>query len=259
MSLIEYRLFMRQKWPIYHQTKGTRDRMNIVREYGRRLPVHLLARCPFCESVIGEPVDTFSLNGFGWANPGDGRGWAASVEAPVEYVQRCPHVRIVAYYLNLHGKTPDDLFPDKRILAGPAVPSLMEIPMAPEDACAVIHALPVGRFDEEKPQHHYTAYFVSYFTERRQSFITAIEGWGLDHSMVEYQDVDYDLMSWAERGRLLWLDSTDRAFPLRRWGEAHVPDSDIEGDRTPHRTITREGARGPKPRGLARLFRWKWQ
>ena len=112
----------------------------------------------------------------------------------------------------------------------------------------------------EKTRHYASillvSLFVTYLTEQRDSFVEAIRGWGMDYGLVEYQDVDYDLASWAERGRLLWLDPTASDLPLRRWGEADFPYGKIEGDRTPHRTITRSGAEGPKPRGLARLFRW---
>ena len=254
-----YRRFMLEQWPAYLRALRTQDRMVIVREYARRIPVYLVARCPFCQEPVGEPVDTFSLNGFGWASPGDGRGWAASIDAPASHVLRCPHVRIVAYFLSLRGSIPDDLFLDKRIVAGPEVPSLMLVPMTANDSRAVIYELPVGRFDDEEPQPHYSAFFISYFTESRESFIEAIRGWGLHHGTVEYRKVDYDLQAWAERGRVLWLDPGSPELPLRKWGEGEFPYGDIQGDRNPYRNITRKGVAGPEPRGLARLLRWKWK
>jgi hypothetical protein len=256
-SSAAYRSHILERWLIYRQTVQARHRVEIVKDYARRLPAYLLARCPICGEPVGEPVDTFSLNGFGWANPGDGRGWSPSL-CPQTHLFRCPHVRIVTFYLNLRGRIPDDLFSDKRIQAGPGVPNLMLVPMAPEDARAVICELPIGRFDDEEPRHHYSAHFVTYFTESEESFVEVVRGWGLHHGMVEYSSVDYDLQAWAERGRLLWLDPADQELPLRKWGEAEFPFAGIEGDRNPYRVITRDGVAEPEPRGLARLFR-RWR
>lgn len=252
-----YRAHMLEWWPVHRRTLQARDLVGIEKDYARRLPAYLLARCPFCRAPIGEPVDTFSLNGFGWAYRGDGRGWAPSL-CPEEHLFRCPHVRIVAYYLDLRGRIPDDLFTDKKILAGPGLPNIMLVPMTLDDAVAVIYELPIGRFDDDEPRHHYSAHFVTYFTESEESFNEVERGWGLHHGRVEFTRVDYDLRAWAERGRLLWLDAGAPELPLGRWGDVPFPYSDTDGDRTRYRTITSEGSGAPKPRGLARLFR-RWR
>lgn len=253
----EYRRYVREYHPRLKATKRLSEIETIIGGYGHRLPLTLLARCPFCASPVIEPVDTFSLNGFGWGLPPDGVRWSRLYQPPPTRMQRCTHVRIVTWFLNLRGLTPDDLFPDRDLQVGPEIPSVMLVPMAAEEAVAVMHEVPVGRFDDDELQHRYSVYFMTYLTEQRESFVEAIRGWGLEYGMVEYEDVDRDLAGWAERGRLRWLDPSDPELPLVSSEDSAFPYAEIEGDPAPYRTITREGVEGPEPRGLARLFRWR--
>ena len=249
-----YQQFMRSQWPLYGAPGGfDRDRQMLA-EYRSRLPVHLLARCPFCGNPVAEPVDTFSLNGFGWRDPNCGLGWATNMGVVRKEFNYCDHVKIISYFLNLQGLVPDDLFPGKQIQSGPELPSIMNVPMRAEGTAVVMHRLAVGRFDDSTPQRRYSLYFLSYFASQPEAFNAAIDGWDIHYGMAEYHDVDYDLSSWAVRKRLLWLDPNSPELPLASAESAQFPYGGIQGDRFPYRTLTREGVKLPQPGLFERLL-----
>ncbi|MCC6605910.1 MAG: hypothetical protein IT327_22070, partial [Anaerolineae bacterium] len=145
----------------------------LCHEYRSRLPIYLLARCPICGGRVHEPIDTYSLNGPGWKAPGGrGFGWYGTVpiaspqgtfpQSDVSYDAECDHAKIVSVMVNLNGIQPDDVSQNVQISS--ERPFVMPPILKLENTYAVIHALPVGRFDDDEPQHHYTAYFVTYFS-----------------------------------------------------------------------------------------------
>ncbi len=251
-----YEKFLETQYPRYQQEKRAKELVKIQVEYGRRLPIYLTSRCPFCGEPKSEPIDTFSLNGFGWGLANYGAGWSADLGLPPKTPGKCRHLRIISYFLNLRGQVPVELFSDKQIKAGPEVPSIMRVPMAASDAIAVIHELPVGRYGEHPRQPRYSVYFVSYFTERSESFAEATKDWGVHYGSVEYDDVDYDLVSWAEGKRLLWLDNNHPELPLVSIADADFPYADIEGDHSPERIITCTGVSVPQPDIISRIMRF---
>lgn len=212
-------------------------------EYRARLPVHLLARCPFCARAIVEPVDTLSLNGPGWGQANAGLGWSGSLGLRRREFDYCDHLRIIAFFLNLGGRKPDDLFLDKRILSGSEVPSLMRVPLRVPDMRVVMHRLPVGRFDDSGSP--YALYFLSYFSADDAAFDAMMRAWDTHYGLVDYDDIDYDLAAGAAQGRLLWLDPGDPELPLVGSDRADFPYGHIEGDRSPHRVLTRSGIEHP--------------
>jgi len=249
-----YESFLTEYYPIYQQLKQAQEMVKLQVEYGRRLPVYLTSRCPFCGDPKSEPVDTFSLNGFGWGMANYGAGWSALLGLPPREPGACNHLRITVYFLNLRGQIPSELFADKKIKTGPEVPSVMRVPMAPDDARVVIHELPIGRFGEDPLQQRYSVYFLTYFTESPASFEKATKDWGVHYGRIEYNNIDYDLQGWAQRKRLLWLKPDDPELPLADISTDKFPYADIQGDRTIDRVITREGVVPPRQGILQRLF-----
>ncbi|MCC6605293.1 MAG: hypothetical protein IT327_18945, partial [Anaerolineae bacterium] len=135
------------------------------KEYLHRLPSYLLARCPICGGRLHEPIDTYSLNGIGWHYTKRGFGWFGTrddLQNSVSYDAECNHAKIVSVMVNLNGIQPDDVSQNVQISS--ERPFVMPPILKLENTYAVIHALPVGRFDDDEPQHHYTAYFVTYFS-----------------------------------------------------------------------------------------------
>lgn len=244
---------MRSQWPSYGAPGGFDRDKKMLAEYRSRLPVYLLARCPFCGTPVSEAVDTFSLNGFGWRDPNNGLGWSKNMGVVRKEFNYCDHPKIISYFLNLEGIVPDDLFPEKTIQSGPEVPSVMNVPMRAEGTAVVMHRLAVGRLDDAQLQPRYSLYFLSYFASDQEAFAAAIKSWDIHYGLAEYDDVDYDLSAWAERKRLLWLKPDSPELPLVSTESDPFPYGEIKGDRFPYRTLTREGVKLPQP-GLFERF-----
>lgn len=197
---------------------------SLCHEYRSRLPVYLLARCPICGGRVYEPIDTYSLNGIGWRSPNRGFGWFGTVPVPslqrtipqsdVSYDAECDHAKIVSVMVNLNGVQPDDV--TQEVWIGSERPFVISPVLNLEHTYAVIHALSIGRFDESEPQSHYTAYFVTYFTDvDRQLFDKVMQPAHEEYSLILIDWADYDLMKWVKRGKLYWLDKNDPDLPLR--------------------------------------------
>lgn len=252
-QLGRYRGWIERQLPAFRATKAAAERVRLLEEYAELLPLCVLARCPFCNAAVAEPFDALSLNGPGWSGPSAGFGWLPGRSTLAPLAPACTHLRIAAWFLNLEGRTPDDLFPDKVVRTGPEVPSIMRVPMRAEDAIAVIQPLPVGRWDDNAPAHRYTTWFVSYFTATRESFDAATRDWGVHWGRVEYGDVDYDLDRWARDGRLRW--GAGDAAALAPAG-APFPYAGIEGDRSPERILRASGVEHPSDGLIGRVSRW---
>jgi hypothetical protein len=257
-DVAQYRAFMEHWWPRHRRIQHAAEIATLWDEYYAHLPRFLISRCPFCGEGVIETTDTFSLNGFGWERPGFGFGWVSGRDSATPLAPACPHLRIVAYFLHLHGLVPHELFPDKSIEAGPEVPSLMRQPLTLPGARAVMHELPVGGYGEATPHPRYSVYFVSYFSEDREAWLRLLERWDVHYGFVEYGNVSYELEAAAHAGTLLWLDPADAALPLVGWDDVAFPYAALEGSRAIERTITRAGVRIRRPRlferMLARLF-----
>jgi hypothetical protein len=181
-------------------------------------------------------------------------GWAKNLGVVRKELKYCDHLKIISYFLNFEGLVPDDLFPGKQIQSGPEVPSIMNVPMRAESVVVVMHRLGVGRLDEATLQPRYSLYLLSYFASDQTAFSAAIRGWDVHYGMAEYDDVDYDLAAWANQQRLLWLDTTAPQLTLASAGAMRFPYEGIQGDRSPYRTLTREGVQLPQPGLFERLL-----
>ncbi len=193
----------------------------ILEEYRSRLPVYLLARCPICGGRVSEPIDTFSLNGMGWIWLKSGYGWYGMVRATSlrranhmgdspSYGAECDHVRLVATGVNLNCLPPDDVYEVIEFFS--ERPYVMAPLLELDNSYAVLHTMPVGRFDDLKPQSHYTAFFVTYFTIDEVTFDSIM------HNAIETLIIpgfaDYDLLKWVKVGKLFWLDHNQKDLPL---------------------------------------------
>jgi hypothetical protein len=191
----------------------------LMEEYRSRLPIHLLAQCPYCGVHILQPVDSFSLLGF------DGNFGAAKLYGG-EYQwssppprQRCTHALCATLSVSLNGLQPNDLIGwilgDKlhnRTMEIRASPYVMVWPLLARHTRAVIHALPIGRLDDEESIHRYTAYFVTYFVGDQSNLCDANEMWVANEyggPAMGWVKEDSDLLRWVKADRLHWLDPDD--------------------------------------------------
>ncbi len=247
-----YREFLDTAWPVYGKQGNWESDLQLVQRYRARLPVHLLALCPICGTPFGEPVDTLSLNGFGWDLPNAGLGWAQRLGVQRKEYGYCKHLLCASFFLSLNGVVPDDLFEDKSIQAGPEVPSIMRAPMRPEGARAVIHHLPIARYDDPSSTAAYSVFFMTYFVPDEKEFSRQTKDWQPHYGMVDYDDADYELLPWVEQGRLLWLTAKDSAPALDTDDSESFPYGMIEGDRSSNRVITRSGVSDPGRKSILR-------
>lgn len=248
-----YRAHLTEAWPAYQAERSTRARLAILAGYGAHLPQVLTSWCPVCGTPWIERVDTHSLNGFLWRDPCDGAPQDAALGLDGPRSSGCAHRRCVVYFLSLEGRTPDDLFPDKVIRTGPEVPSVMREVMASGEAMAVLHRLPIARFDTGEPG--YAVYVLAYYT-------ASVGGWasgvarGLHHGSVEYGDVDHDLEAWARQGRLRWLRRVGAGVALAGWGDEPFPYGGLTGERAASRVITARGAVVEREPLVSKGVRW---
>ena len=255
-SIQDYETFLSRNFKFYWKSRSLQERLRTKIAYGKGLPIYVTSRCPICNQCRSEPIDTFSLNGFGWGSGNYGVGWSSDLGLPSSMVASCQHLRIVHFFLNLESLVPTELSKEKRIKLGPEVPCVMPVPMTAPGAVAVIHRIPVGQYGEVPRQPRYSVYFVTYYSESQESFDAAIKDWQPQHGLVDYQDVDYNLNSWVGQKNLLWLSPEDPELPLVSIDGGDFPYGNIQGDRDPQRIITAKGGRKPKTGLFGRMREW---
>jgi hypothetical protein len=177
--------------------------------YRELLPDVTVARCPFSGTVVRWPLDTVGLDGWAWeyANPTRrvpdlpplwlAMNGAMRLSRPVEY-------------------TPWQARP------GPGVPYVVPRILRGSDVRAVIAEVPVGA---------HTGWTISYFGPKPAN-VTLVNDWGRsqhytyddngewrgwnrdekDESIGQY---DFELASWLDSGKLLWIAPGDESATLR--------------------------------------------
>ncbi|MBK7896330.1 MAG: hypothetical protein IPJ90_15935 [Anaerolineaceae bacterium] len=237
--LIKYRKIHKRAEYLPYQHPLQDQLSSLRREYRSRLPIYLLARCPICGGRVSEPIDTFSLNGIGWARPQKrGYGWYGVVQATSSsrrttlmgsspsYKAECDHVRLLAAGVNLNCLQPDDV--DETIEFLSERPYVMAPLLELDNSYAVLHTLPVGRLDDLKLQPHYTAYFVTYFTADEAAYENILRDSHGNFIIPGF--ADYDLLKWIEAGKLFWLDPNQEASTLMdRSSSADFPYNNMKG------------------------------
>jgi cytohesin len=210
-----------------------RAQIELPKVYRSKLPTYLLARCPICGGRVHEAVDTFSLSGPGWwLSESRGFGWyGRQIKMPVDgkmppnhrnrlsepsYQTECDHVQAVTYNVNLNNVFPDDVSPLGYVIIGSEPPQVLRPFMEQSGSYAVIHAMPVGRLDDETWQPWYTVYFSTYFHEKPYTLQQALGGDPADlvHFFWPHHKLDFNLQPWLEKGQLYWLDPATPDFSL---------------------------------------------
>ena len=141
---------------------------------------------------------------------------------------KCNHVVIISLMINLNGIQPDDV--SQTVWLGSERPFIMPPVLKLDQTYAVIHAIPIGRYDDVQPQPHYSAYFVSYFTNvDKNEFDKVMQPAYESHTRVPHSWADYDLVKWVKSGKLYWLETSEPDLMLRNQPVSGFPYSNIIG------------------------------
>ncbi|MBN2257476.1 MAG: DUF2283 domain-containing protein [Anaerolineaceae bacterium] len=214
-----YREFFDRAGRVLEQmNESAKDFQLLKQEYFQRLPIHFFAQCPYCDSPVLQPLDSFSLLGFHPALKIDELYWGRAWDEGKPPRQRCRHALLSTFSVNLEGQGPDDL-PGwaLRVVWGAqarefdAAPIVMVWPLIARQTSAVVHALPMGRLDDPEPIHRYTAYCTTYFVGD-ESNLYEDEMWvpnDLGDAATGGVRIDTDLLKWVRAGRLYWMDPED--------------------------------------------------
>ena len=144
------------------------------------------------------------------------------------YQAKCNHVVIISLMVNLNGIQPDDV--SQTVWLGSERPFIMPPVLKLDQTYAVIHAIPIGRYDDVQSQPHYSAYFVSYFTNaNKNEFDKVMQPAYEGHTCVPHSWADYELVKWVNSGKLYWLDRSDPEMSLRNQPISEFPYSHIKG------------------------------
>jgi hypothetical protein len=198
----------------------------LAEEYHTRLPIHALAKCPYCGTTILLPVDSFSLMGFDpYLKATKAYHWGGNWYGSDPPRQRCLHAICATLSVNLNGLEPDDLsgwMLGRETVLMRSAPYVMVWPLIARCTSAVFHALPIGRLDDKEPTHRYTAYFCTYFAGSWTNLLSE-EMWvpnELGGPAMGAVQIDTDLKKWGKAGRLFWLDPDDQSQLVRGPAEA---------------------------------------
>lgn len=203
----------------------------LLEEYAENIPHRAFSRCPFCESVVEMPMDTFGLDGVWW--------WRVS---PVDFAQPdvCEHFQVFLGALDLHSRIPGEIM--DAVGPGPGVPFVVSRLLEIESVKAVLSSFQLETGD--------TAYVVTYFSEepldqadlhqewRREFYALVNEDGEMVASETKLDPWDFDIDPWVEKGKLMWIHAGDESFALHT--DLPFPYSNLDGVRE-SQIITRDG------------------
>ncbi len=216
-------------------------------EYWGRLPVYLIARCPLCGARYEERLDTHYLGGwypdpYSWKfvytdkETVERKGLG---EEDRQRCTRCPHFVAVQHFINLHGVLPKEL---KAFSNQSEVPFVMP-DFLPDDieSYAVMHSLPICRIEKDRFAPRYSVYLLTYYSTRPHELRERRMAQAVRHDPMHFPMLDpwrgvelaeaWDLPSWVEKGKLLWLDLEQPDLPLKAGPVEDFPYGNIEGIR----------------------------
>lgn len=203
----------------------------LLEEYAENVPFHAFSRCPFCQSVVEMPMDTLGLDGIWW--------WKV---CPVDFaeLETCEHFQVFLGALDLHGRIPHEI--TDAVGPGPGVPFVIARLLGIESVKAVLSSFQLETGD--------TAYIVTYFSEEPLDQADLHQEWRREFYSLEDDDDeavasetkldpwDYDIESWVEKGKLMWVHAGDESFELH--SGSPFPYSSLDGIRE-SQIITQDG------------------
>lgn len=181
---------------------------DLEEHYRTLVPYRHVSRCPLTDLAVVYPVDDAGLDGLWWR-------YHDAVRPRMDLV---PTVYAVTGAVALTDPVEDTPF---LVKPGPGVPYVLPYLLEPEGTQAVVSSLPVGR---------HTGYLTVYFSSGSLDPVVTANEWGADRWactppqgdpwVVQRPEldieVDTDLASWIEAGRLAWIAPGDPTLELHR-------------------------------------------
>lgn len=211
---------------------ATRDQYPHAAEYVSLLPVYTYAECPICHQRCNEPIDTYSLErGHYYRHL---LGYNVRPDRP-----HCPHFFGYQLFLNLHNQLPIEV--EMLGIQWGEVPYITDWLISDDmPSYAVLHGLPICRIEDNQFNPTYTEFILTYFSEdpdllmkqffkRETDYLLSLENADVDEALIwmstvgpsDTSTISYDLASYAQKGRLGWMDIRKPDLPLQI-GEGEV-------------------------------------
>jgi hypothetical protein len=207
-------------------------------EYEPLIPTYKVAECLFCRADCLARLDTYSL--LRWSpigTPANMWGFTQSI------VNRCPHVIMGEFFINLNGLLPTEMdYFDTRSEIPFVNPRLVddvhwESSYPDMNPYAIMHAWPICRIERKLTKRHlvprYSLFTITYFARH---YAPMYDWWmkGFKYQWMQragkYDDEWWDLNGWVAQGKLLWLDPSKPKLPVQQYPDS-FPYSAIKGYR----------------------------
>ncbi len=213
--------------------------------YWRIIPRYTYAYCPICQIRYQAPADTYSVTG--WLPHRHFFHALYVTQAGPLRQHSCPHLLGIQLFVNFHSNLPTELtwFENQ----SGEVPYLTPWFFPPDiPGYAILHALPICRIEDEQFVPRYTVFILTYFSQSPHIVLErhyAAE-WARGQGDSEFYPAtvaapgpygyrllrrwrdtaagaQYNLSTWAAKGRLGWLDVTPPELPLQMGPAVELP------------------------------------
>ncbi len=193
--------------------------------YWRVVPIYTYAECPFCHTRYSEPIDTYTLLGWGI---GELSATLYASRTKFHNLPFCTHLLGIQVFMNFHHTAPYEL--ELFANAWGEVPYLTPwFFVENQTTYAILHALPICRPETDQFIPRYTVFALTYFSEDPQEILREhIRAEDAAHAPDSDYWPDtvhppgdalrhglYYLSKWAAAGHLGFLDFTETSLPLR--------------------------------------------
>lgn len=196
-----------------------------------RLPVYVIAICPYCDKDNTERLNTYSAEAWDI-------GYGSRLFSKHGVVFHCEHYVLSHFFINFHGIWPAEAkgeFP-------PEVPHVIGHILENNSSLAVMHALPMCRPENGQFVPRYTLYLITYFSEKRGILqdVTAYNAPFFSESTGAYivppEDCQHwwDLPRWVSERKLYWVDASEEKLQLRTGDTIQFPYKNITGRKVTH-------------------------
>ncbi|MCR9144069.1 MAG: hypothetical protein NXI24_17610 [bacterium] len=245
-SLLEFKASPAEYIEINARAESKNLLVRMVDEYWNTIPVYTISRCPFCNKIHEEPVDTYTLRN--WIP--EARSGRDVFREELDVRRHCQHMVIVQSFINFNGIRPEESateLSDGHFEFPAEVPHVIGFLLENDmETAAVMHSLPICRIENGEFVPRYSLYTITYYAANL--FHVALLGGKLMHYREEEvgrrklvhpmhegdQDDWWNLWKWVEQDLLWWLEPDQPGSVLQHGSYEEFPYKEIKGRRFPY-------------------------